>query len=524
MRGVRELPGRGTHVSAIDPHTAERMILIGCHDAASRAHTLRLFLHPHERDFWLQQSIEFLNDTVKYVTTTCAVFVDSDYEDWPEVQGVVTLTREHYKQANINQNTVEAIGANQGRNFISNLARIIRQPYIYRDACAHLRPSIEGQTVVICGAGPSLERDAPMLNRFAGPIIAVNTSAGCCAQSGLYPLAILCTESKPVTEGIGRMNRDASMFTMDLIGNPANWLSEHDTLLPQLAFAGTEPNLAPYARTLGLLPLAYGSSCTTAAVSLALACGAKRVVLTGQDCAFMTYAYRTEYAGQSALPAADPDDTFIAARMYASGSPYEETTVMINATRKRAAIRKPHVGEFEIDAFMVGGIDQDQPVWTTHSMLSFAHWFRDQPEAVRARIVNASCHGVVIPGIEHAALEDVIEMGAPLLVKSSSRRLAPPPATWGDITPAECVGFGNRAQAVLGHLVYAAEHGLAIQRPADVLEWAQQHSIFGMWTGPARLTMRKRDDMSSAERGEVMAETIRAACRDIIRCGGDTVS
>jgi hypothetical protein len=474
----------------LDPHSAERFILIGCKDAHSRKHALRLYLDEREREIWLDLATKFLSDTVKYDSTSCAVFVEPRYQLWPEALAVVRLTQEHYKQARINQNTVEMIGEAQGRNFIRNLRQLDQRPMAFRDARA-LRARIAGKTTLVIGAGPSLDQCAELVREHQGPIIAVNTSAGACAHHGIIPDAVLCTESKLVREGIDRMDKANSRLAMDLICHPGNWLEDAELTGPQLCFVGTEPNLAPYAQRLELLPLAYGSSCTTAAVSLALACGAARVALVGQDCAFAVKSSR-DYP------------PIVHARMYAAGTPYERTQVTINTQTMRALVQKPTVPSHEIDVVLAEGTD-DNKVWTTHAMLSFAHWFQQQPEDVRARIVNCTALGARIEGVAEQPLAEVLDRSA------QDRPVIKSAFGLHD-------GLTTQAGNVLRHLKNAAETGAKVRSDANLLGWARKHPIVNMWTGPERLRMRRMPELSSAERGHRVAETIRTACREIVAC------
>ena len=474
----------------LDPHTAERFILIGCHQAMSRPSALRILLHPEQRKQWYALALAFLNDTIKYDSTSCSVFVQPDFKDWPETQTIIQLVHAHYQQARINQNTVEAIGARQGRNFIRNLKRVCDAEEHMRDVRHSLR-SMAHQTALIVGAGVSFEESASVAAKHTGPVIAVNTSAGACAQRDVFPDVVVCTESKPVTEGVARMNVTRSSFAMDLTGHPNNWPVTERASYPVLCFMGTEPNLVPYAQKLGMLPLAYGSSCTTAAVSLALAMGAARVVLVGQDCSF-----------SEELEQKDP--RLLTARMYASGTPYEQTVVSIDVLYKRALIEKPTVGEYETDVVAVPGVDGVDR-WTTHSMLSFAHWFRDQPDDVRGKIVNCTASGVLIPGIGHAPLGECIDTAANYRgqLDTVNARLA----AWH---------FMGKAGRVLRHLNKLAQHGRVLEAGDGlVIEWGRRHPILNMWTAPERLLMR-RLDLSQEERGHRVADAIRQACREIV--------
>jgi len=490
----------------VDPHSAERFILIGCHDAMSGPTAMRLHLHPEERAQWYAQALAFLNDTVKYDSTTCTVFVQPDYRSWPQTQAIVELVSAHYKQARLNQHTVEAIGARQGTNFVRNLKRVMLADERMRDLRQGLT-HMTGQTCVIVGAGVSLEESTALVRLHRGPIIAVNTSAGACAQGDVHPDVVVCTESKPVVEGIARMNHSSSHFAMDMTGHPDNWPDVENLYAPNplLCFVNTEPNLIPYAQRLGMLPLAYGSSCTTAAVSMALSLGADRVLLVGQDCSFR-------------LDAEQSDQRLLRARMYASGCPYEETTVAIDTIHKRALIEKPTVGEFEQDVIAVPGhshwTKDHQPVgvaWTTHGMLSFANWFRDQPEDVRKRIVNCTASGAIIDGIEHAPLRDCIDSGRPEPYRLNPNR-----------QQLEAGDFRRSAGKVYRHLQGMARHGRTLHcTDAEIIEWSRRHPILGMWTAPERLRMR-RLDLSMEERGHRMAAAIRQACRDIVAVGEET--
>lgn len=487
----------------IDPHAAERLILIGCHEAAARKHALRLMLQPSEREVWKDIATKFLNDTVKYDSTTCAVFVQAEYREWPETQAIVKQVHEHYKQARINQNTVEAIGEAQGRNFVRNLRRIVHEDGRLRDALTSL-PSMKGRTAIVCGAGPSFDQSGAIVSRHRGPIIAVNTSAGACAQHGIKPHAVVCTESRMVREGIVRMDPRASYFAMDLIGHTGNWFTEDETYTEaQLCFLGTEPNLAPYAQMLDMLPLAYGSSCTTAAVSLALACGARRVALVGQDCAFQLMQGET-------CPTTDGSGGELhTARMYASGTPYEETVVLIHTGQMRARIEKPTVPSHTVDVVRASGI-VDEQVFTTHSMLSFSHWFRDQPEDVRERVVNCTGRGVHIEGLAHDSIDNQVE---DLAYEGGPERYSV-----GRAGPSAAGQFAGRAAKVLRHLSNVASHGLTLQKETVLLEWARRHAILNMWIAPERLRMRRMDGLSQAERGHRVAAVVRTACSEIVAC------
>lgn len=501
--------GTGTQAMTADPHSADRLILIGCHNALARPSALRLMLMPDDRKQWLNQVLAFLNDTVKYDSTSTSVFVQPEYQKWPETDQVIALVHAHYKQARINSNTVEAVTARRGLNLIRNLRLIADNDYRgFRDVRQNAR-SMVGKTALIVGAGVSFERDADVVAQHRGPIIAVNTSAGACAQRSVFPQLVICTESKPVVEGISRMNHGRSQLAMDITGHPDNWPRVDGEAPidngPNLCFVGTESNLMPYAYKLGLMPLAYGSSCTTAAVSLALAMGAERVALVGQDCAFD----ETEDQG----PNEDLGEAwrYRRARMYASGTPYEETTVVIDTHADRVRISKPTVGEYELDALAVEPVSGLARAWTTHSMLSFAHWFRDQPPDVRAKLFNCTSSGVRIEGIAHAPLAQMITTDGERHRRSDNIR--------GQL---ECLHFRDKAQRLSKHFRRVAEYGLTIKRETALMEWTRKHPIFAMWTAPERLRMRRMDDLSPEERGRRVLAVVRTACEEILSVGGSS--
>ncbi len=481
-----------------DAHSAERVILVGCDDARVAPYAQVLRLGDVEPVCWLYLIQGWLSQHMLFDTQSLAVFVAPEHQHWFEKFGIAQAIEDHIAQARINVNTLVARNEQQGLNVIRNLKRIADGHG--QDALRAL-PSMKGQTAVVCGAGPSLDNAIELLRKHTGPLVSVNTSAAALAANGVTADVIVCSESKGLPEWhkpdlIGHPYE--TPIAIDLMASPDH---HHAGIGPALYFASCDPSLAPTARALGLRPIGYGPSCTTAAVSLCLALGAEKVLLVGQDCAFQVYDTKK----LSTITGGEPTTEMHLdrARMYAHGTPYAQTMVEIDALTNRAVISKPTKGIQEADAVQAEGVDGN-PVWTMPSMLSFAHWFRDQPESIRARVVNCSSHGVRIEGLEHRALSECVQTGD---------------AYDGALLPLEdnCATPNIRFQAgvALGRFI---KH-LAQMRSgsdAELVEFATEIPLLNFWTNPAKLRCKLEHGRPTPYAyGKAIADAVRKAAREI---------
>jgi hypothetical protein len=476
-----------------DAHSAERVILVGCDDAVIAPYAQTLRLTSFQPDQWVPITKKWLADHVIFDTVSLSLFVEPHLAPAFASSGLKDLVADHYAQARINTNTVCAHNERQGINVVKNLKRIADGNG--QDALRAL-PSMVGQTAVVCGAGPSLDDCYEALNRHEGPIVCVNTSAA--AVLSFDPHVIVCSESKELNEWKRAVEESKPWpeptrpipVAMDLMSHPTH----PEGIGPALYFASADPSLAPTARALGMQPIGYGPSCTTAAVSLCLALGAEKVLLVGQDCAFDV----RDTKRLSTLGVGVEMET-LKCRMYASGTPYESTVVRIDGLTGRGTIDKPTKGLQEFDAIKVEGID-GLPMWTMPSMLSFAHWFRDQPESVRSRVVNCSSHGVRIEGIEHKPLSECVQVGN---------------AYDGDVQQQEGSAFQQQACEAISNLAYKLN---PIKRCIDgeLVELAPTVPLLNYWTNPAKLRNKLQNPrFDPYSYGKAIASAVRKAWAEI---------
>jgi Protein of unknown function DUF115 len=462
-----------------DAHSAERVILVGCDDAvvAPYAQTLRLTSYLPEQ--WVPITKKWLTDHVIFDTVSLSMFVEPHLRPAFESSGLKDVVADHYAQARINTNTVCAHNERQGINVVKNLKRIADGNG--QDALRAL-PSMVGQTAVVCGAGPSLDDCYEALARHDGPIVAVNTSAN--AVFGVMaPHLIVCSESKQLDEWkAGLLLQHPNVpVAMDLMSHPTH----PEGIGPALYFASADPSLAPTARALGMQPIGYGPSCTTAAVSLCLALGAEKVLLVGQDCAFRGN------------------------QMYAAGTPYADTVVTYSERENYetyAIIDKPTKGKQEADVVSAVDVTGTGKVLTMPSMLSFMHWFRDQPESVRSRIVNCSSHGVRLEGIEHKPLSECVQVGNAYEGKLDNIGKNPKEAV------AELCRL-RLAVSLMGEPGYATDAAIVAQAPGVPL--------LTYWTNPAKLRNKLiNPTFNPYSYGKDIANAVRKAWAEILEVLG----
>lgn len=164
---------------------------------------------------------------------------------------------------------------------------------------ARIVPELSGRHIVIAGAGPSLDNNLKELKKyqFRREIILISADMALrpLVANGIFPRYVISCESTPSgffnglpTEGmhllafscisasnLRKWNGDVSFY---------NWLLHNDMYNELWSMAGEDLGYA-----------ATGSIVTTQAVSIALGCGIKSLMLTGNDMGF----YRSYYAGNT---------------------------------------------------------------------------------------------------------------------------------------------------------------------------------------------------------------------------------
>ena len=167
---------------------------------------------------------------------------------------------------------------------ITNLGRLDEMPGVLD----HSRP-LEGRTVVVVGAGPSLEGNGEYLVDAQArgiPIIAVNASDSACRAYGVKPDVMLARESLDIADQIEAS--DARMVVVDISVRPDTWDAARDRDGEARWFIPVYPRHVQVCRRLGIRPMYGGTSALCSAVSLAMVWGAARIVLVGVDLAGTT--------------------------------------------------------------------------------------------------------------------------------------------------------------------------------------------------------------------------------------------
>jgi len=195
--------------------------------------------------------------------------------------------------ANLNEGVIDERYDAFKRNLDNNLPQIKKYGGLRR-----ILPEFDGKSVVIVGAGPSLEKNLPLLKKFQYRdeivIIAADMSLQSLVSHGVEPRFVISCETNPV-DFFGKVNTSgmhllafSCMSSINLrkwLGDVSfyNWMIDEEQYGPLWDRAGVE---------LGFV--ATGSIVTTQAVSLALGCNIKSLVLAGNDLAFCDRYYVKE--------------------------------------------------------------------------------------------------------------------------------------------------------------------------------------------------------------------------------------
>ncbi|MCU0821653.1 MAG: DUF115 domain-containing protein [Spirochaetes bacterium] len=178
------------------------------------------------------------------------------------------------------------------RNLAKNLDLIRRY-----GGLAGIIPRLKGKNVIIAGAGPSLDRELDLLKRyqFRDEIIIVATDMALAPLSarGIRPAYVISCETTPVDyfSSISTADMHLLAFSCMSSSNIRKWKGD-------ISFYNWMTNNAGYdelwkeAGDLG--SVATGSIVTTQAVSLALGCGIRSLMIAGNDMAFGTEYYAKE--------------------------------------------------------------------------------------------------------------------------------------------------------------------------------------------------------------------------------------
>lgn len=456
----------------MNPHHAEHIVTVGYPQAMALPHARRLDL-PDASETSAVELQRFLDERVFYSSQSLAMFVDPRHVG--DIEHMVERLNHHYRRARIGQNSVEFQAENQAKNFARTLARMAEGDAV---SALHTMPSMRGRTCVIVGAGACLDHNIAQLLAHTGPIIAVNTSVGALSRAGIRPSVVLSAESKSIREGMDR-NTLGAPVALDATCHPDNWpvgVARH--------YINSEPNFLPYAQQLGVAQIANGPSCVTLAFGMACMLGASKIVLVGCNFAFT-----------------EPG------RMYALGTPYEDTAVTIDPDALRITTEGTHKPRDEQDAMQLPGIN-GEPCLTTYGMASFRDWFAKLPASAKAKTVNCSERGLLIDGVRHADLAGEVEHGTepytlPCLDRAPSSIAA---------------RLAHDLRSNLRHVGGAADDAAVLRAAANEPLLATYHTV--------QVLKLKRGSAGTGhrERRALFAETARRGAKELLAAmdGGET--
>ena len=319
-----------------------------------------------------------------------------------------------------------------------------------------------GRPVFIVGAGSSLDDNGHLLSEAQkrGPVVALNSSAGCCAHHGVVPDLLYCCEANHFPEHVRPfVDNGRTEVVLDALSSPATWAAAPNAIAAMLH----EPYCAPYLVQLGVMPLHYSTSSSTAAASLAHLWGASEIVLVGHNHA----------AGH---PVSD----------YAQGSPFYGNRGRIDADGHllyEGGGKEP----YKLPACWRQGWNGGEPVLSEHTFSPVIEWYGEL--AQRATVIIATEGGADIPGTTRETLASVIER-SPVV-----EPVVPEYEPAADARPV--------LDAITAQARRVIETGAT--------EWPLDFHLLGMWIVPALDRCGPRGNRAAA-----VAEAVQQGAREIL--------
>lgn len=169
----------------------------------------------------------------------------------------------------------------QGVNSLGNLNRLPTARLV------GLSPGLlEGLPVLLCGAGPSLDKDVPALRKLAkrSVVVAVSTAVPSLVAKGISVDALVCMESMDTSRPVRELEGQYATAWLDVACHPNTWEACKDK--PILAYHGPSPEVWLFTWGLQATPIMHGGAVTTAAAASAMLMGCRDLTLVGCDFAF----------------------------------------------------------------------------------------------------------------------------------------------------------------------------------------------------------------------------------------------
>lgn len=318
----------------------------------------------------------------------------------PYFHEATELTADAVKRARLDHNTHHLRSRGWLNNYLDNLPSLARYPNLMR-----YNGQFADNPAIICSAGPSLNKNAPLLRELQDQciIIAVNTAARALAQMGVKAHVIIAVESLNISSQLEDIEwLDECTAFLEVTGNPKAFELPFKHIVPitvsSSATAYFSERLEPGQTFHG------GQSVANSAVTIASRLGCPGIVLIGQDLAY-----------QNDL-------------VYAEGTVFEEIRVSVadGKTKHHNMEAKQRIHDESKGAMPDNMISQHDyrpvmlPAWgnpsqevqSNEAFSNFQLWFANASEPLRKEgrwIVNATEGGAHIPGWKEQTLRETID-------------------------------------------------------------------------------------------------------------------
>ncbi len=278
---------------------------------------------------------------------------------------------------------------------VDNLPRVLRSAGLSR-----IVDSFPGATAVVCAAGPSLDKQLPVIRRERHRLLVIAIGQTLCAlrAAGIEPDLVHILESADV---VHQLTRAGDTSNVSLVVTPSVNAGLFEVPVRARFVAWPAPNLVgvwlaeALGETNGLMQGA--GTVAQSAIHLAARLGATRVLVVGQDLAFSN------------------------GRAYASGSAYGETGFELRSDGRFVFTNlRAKAEQFGIPV-AAGPGPEEELVWvegwagdrvpTSIPYSTFIEDYRElAPElaAMGVELVNCTEGGARLPGLRQAAFEDVL--------------------------------------------------------------------------------------------------------------------
>jgi len=148
---------------------------------------------------------------------------------------------------------------------------------------------LAGKTVIVVGAGPSLDKNAALVKELRANrkalVFAINNSAPALKKQGIPIDALVLIESLDVTKHVLDVIDGVDHLVMDASTHVAHWALA-DWVNRASWFTAHAPHNIRFCLDTGIAPIGHGGSSSSAAICVALAWGARRIVLVGHDLSY----------------------------------------------------------------------------------------------------------------------------------------------------------------------------------------------------------------------------------------------